>query len=89
MKTKFRTRVFKRAWEISHQTGKSFSICLVKAWQVYRLKKRMAKETVKSVLYLQVSSSSVHRRTSPLSPPHVVRVKIRVAVSLLFVTTSE
>lgn len=47
MKTTFRTQVFNRAWEISKQTGKTFSICLVKAWQVYRLKKRMMYETVK------------------------------------------
>lgn len=47
MKTTFRTKVFKRAWEISKQTGKAFLICLIKAWQVYRLKKRMLHETVK------------------------------------------
>lgn len=47
MKTIFRTQVFKRAWEISKQTGKAFSICLVKAWQVYRLKQRMLHDTVK------------------------------------------
>lgn len=47
MKTTFRTRVFKRAWEISKSTGKAFAICLVKAWQIYRLSNRMKTGTVK------------------------------------------
>ena len=43
----FRTRVFQRAHQIAKNTGKTFSICLVKAWECYRLKKEMAKRTVK------------------------------------------
>jgi len=44
MKTKFRTRVFKRAHEIMRATGKAFAVCLSQAWRVYRLIKRMKQE---------------------------------------------
>jgi hypothetical protein len=47
MKTNFRSKVFKYAWQIVKSTGKSFRIALVKAWQVYKLRKRMVIETVK------------------------------------------
>ncbi|UJH91682.1 SH3 beta-barrel fold-containing protein [Antarcticibacterium sp. 1MA-6-2] len=43
----FRTRVFKWAHELVKSTGKSFAVCLAKAWALYRLRKRMATETVK------------------------------------------
>lgn len=40
MKT-FRSQVFLRAYEIMSNTGKSFAVCLSKAWQLYRLSKEM------------------------------------------------
>ena len=43
----FRSKVFKQAWQIARSTGKSFKISLLKAWQVYKLRKRMTKEIVK------------------------------------------
>lgn len=42
----FRSKVFKRAYEIMRNTGKTFSVCLSKAWAVFRLVKRMAVEVV-------------------------------------------
>lgn len=45
--TNFRTRVFNWAHQLVKSTGKSFSVCLSKAWALYRLRKRLAKETVK------------------------------------------
>ncbi len=42
----FRSKVFKRAHEIMKATGKSFAVCLSKAWAVYRLAKRMTRESV-------------------------------------------
>ena len=45
--TAFRTRVFNWAHELVRSTGKSFAVCLAKAWALYRLRKRMATETVK------------------------------------------
>lgn len=46
MKTTFRSKVFRRAHEIFKSTGKSFAVCLAKAWALYRLSKRMTKEPV-------------------------------------------
>lgn len=43
----FRTKVFSWAHELVRSTGKSFAVCLSKAWALYRLRKRMATETVK------------------------------------------
>ncbi len=43
----FRTRVFNWAHELVKSTGKSFAVCLAKAWALYRLRKRMVTETVK------------------------------------------
>ncbi|MFI3265283.1 MAG: SH3 beta-barrel fold-containing protein [Rikenellaceae bacterium] len=47
MKTNFRTKVFKRAHSLAVSTGKSFAVCLSKAWAIYRLSKRMTGEVVK------------------------------------------
>lgn len=43
----FRTRVFSWAHQLVKSTGKSFAVCLAKAWALYRLRKRLATETVK------------------------------------------
>lgn len=45
MKT-FRSKVFKTAYELRESTGKTFAICLAKAWQLYRLSRRMKHEVV-------------------------------------------
>ena len=45
--TNFRTRVFNWAHELVRATGKAFAVCLAKAWALYRLRRRMATETVK------------------------------------------
>ena len=37
----FRTQVFLRAYEIMKATGKTFTVCLSKAWQLYRLSKEL------------------------------------------------
>lgn len=42
----FRSKVFKRAYQIMRNTGKAFAVCLSKAWAVFRLVKRMAMEVV-------------------------------------------
>lgn len=43
----FRTKVFRQAWELVRETGKSFAVCLAKAWTLYRLKKELSKGVVK------------------------------------------
>ncbi len=45
--TTFRSKVFKYAWQIVKATKKTFSVALAKAWQVYKLKKRMMTDIVK------------------------------------------
>lgn len=45
MKT-FRTTVFQRAYNLMKTTGKAFAVCLSKAWQLYRLAKKMRTEAV-------------------------------------------
>ena len=42
----FRSKVFKQAYEMMKATSKVFAVCLAKAWTIYRLYKRMKKETV-------------------------------------------
>ncbi len=51
MKATFRTVVFKRAYEIMRKTGKAFTVCLSKAWALYRLAKRMRSEESVSFTY--------------------------------------
>lgn len=41
MKTKDLSTIMCRAWELFRCTGKTFAICLAKAWALYRLAKRM------------------------------------------------
>lgn len=47
VKITFRTKVFKYAWQIVKSTGVKFKVALVRAWRIYKLRKRMIKETVK------------------------------------------
>ena len=47
METKFKSEVMKRAWIMFYETEKKFSLCLKKAWKIYRLKKKMAEKVVK------------------------------------------
>lgn len=42
----FRKTIFQRAWQIVKSTGKSFAVALAKAWQLYRLSKKMQNEIV-------------------------------------------
>ena len=35
------SKLMRRAWELFRTTGKTFSVCLVRAWALYRLTKRM------------------------------------------------
>lgn len=46
MKKNFRHTVFCRAYELVKLTGKSFQVCLAKAWSLYRLTRQMHKEIV-------------------------------------------
>jgi len=41
MKSSDLSAIMRRAWAIARATGKAFAVCLSKAWQLYRLTKRM------------------------------------------------
>lgn len=47
MKRMYLRKVMLRAWAIARATGKAFAVCLSKAWQLYRLTKRMRSEVVR------------------------------------------
>lgn len=46
MNTSFRHKVFCMAYELTHATGKTFAVCLSKAWALYRLTREMHKGIV-------------------------------------------
>lgn len=46
MKTDFRKRVFRVAHELVKATGKTFDVCLARAWALHRLTARMRQGTV-------------------------------------------
>lgn len=46
----FRVRVMKYAWQLFKATGQAWKLCMIKAWQLYRLAKSM-REGVVSFFY--------------------------------------
>ena len=55
--------IMRRAWTIARATGKAFSICLVKAWSLYRLTQRMRAGVVrfayeKAFAYIRTGSQA-------------------------------
>lgn len=46
MKTNFRHKVFRMAYELMTATGKAFAVCLSRAWALYRLTRQMHKGIV-------------------------------------------
>lgn len=64
MKT-FRTKVFKRAYEIKRNTGKSFAVALSKAWALYRLTKKL-KTTEKVEFTYEKTDGSLRRAIGTL-----------------------
>ena len=52
----FRVRVMKYAWQLWRATGQAWRICMLKAWQLYRLAKAM-REGAKTFYYLKSDGS--------------------------------
>ena len=46
-KTNFRVKVMKYAHQLATNTGKSWRFCMIKAWELYRLSKKMREGIVK------------------------------------------
>ena len=55
-KTNFRVRVMKYAWQLWKVTGQTWRLCMIKAWQLYRLAKAM-RETVVGFYYMKADGS--------------------------------
>ncbi len=55
-KINFRSRVMKYAHQLAKTTGNSWKICMLKAWELYRLAKKMKKGIVKFV-FLKVDGT--------------------------------
>ncbi|MDY3350917.1 SH3 beta-barrel fold-containing protein [Riemerella anatipestifer] len=61
---KFRTQVFKRAYEIKKETGKAWAVCLSKAWQLYSLAKKMRNEII--TFYYEKKDGSLRKAKGTL-----------------------
>lgn len=46
METNYKQKVFRMAYELVNATGKTFSVCLARAWALHRLTERMRLGTV-------------------------------------------
>lgn len=61
----FRKRVMKYAWQLWKTTGQMWRVCMIKAWQLYRLAKSM-REGVRT-FYYQKADGSIRRAEGTLS----------------------
>ncbi len=78
-KSNFRVRVMKYAHQLAKTTEYTWKICLIKAWELYRLAKKMRRGIVKfafqkvdgsirhasGTLYNLPAGTSIHGKTKP------------------------
>ena len=62
--TNFRVRVMKYAWQLWKATGQAWRICMIKAWQLYRLAKSMRERVV--TFYYTKSDGSIRKAEGTL-----------------------
>lgn len=55
-KENFRVRVMKYAWQLWRTTGQAWRLCMIKAWQLYRLAKAM-RDGIVTFYYTKVDGS--------------------------------
>lgn len=58
-KSNFRVRVMKYAWQLWKVTGETWRVCMIKAWQLYRLAKAMRNRVV--AFYYKKADGSVRK----------------------------
>ena len=63
-KNNFRARVMKYAWQLWRATKQQWRICMIKAWQLYRLAKAMRKGVV--TFYYQKADGSIRKALGTL-----------------------
>lgn len=63
-KINFRARVMKYAWQLLRATKQQWRICMIKAWQLYRLAKAMREGVV--TFYYQKADGSIRKALGTL-----------------------
>lgn len=63
-KINFRARVMKYAWQLWRATKQQWRICMIKAWQLYRLAKAMREGVV--TFYYQKADGSIRKAMGTL-----------------------
>jgi hypothetical protein len=63
-KSNFRARVMKYAWQLWRATRQAWRICMIKAWQLYRLAKQMREGVVS--FYYQKADGTIRKATGTL-----------------------
>lgn len=63
-KINFRARVMKYAWQLWRATKQQWRICMIKAWQLYRLAKAMRESVV--TFYYQKADGSIRKALGTL-----------------------
>lgn len=63
-KSNFRVRVMKYAWQLWKATQQAWRLCMIKAWQLYRLAKAMRERVV--TFYYQKSDGSIRKAMGTL-----------------------
>lgn len=63
-KINFRARVMKYAWQLWRATKQQWSICMIKAWQLYRLATAMREGVV--TFYYQKADGSIRKALGTL-----------------------
>ncbi len=64
-KLNFRVRVMKYAWQLFKTTAEAWRICMIKAWQLYRLAKAMRGGIVE--FYYKKTDGSVRKASGTLA----------------------
>ena len=63
-KTNFRARVMKYAWSLFKATKQAWRLCMIKAWQLYRLAKAMRERVV--TFYYSKADGSIRKAVGTL-----------------------
>lgn len=63
-KNNFRARVMKYAWQLWRATKQQWRICMIKAWQLYRLAKAMREGVV--TFYYQKADGTIRKAVGTL-----------------------
>lgn len=67
-KSKFRVKVMKYAWQFWRATKQDWKVCMIKAWELYRLAKKMRKGPVS--FYYQKADGTLRKAVGTLPNRH-------------------